>query len=94
LRKESGAAISPSEFANEAQKYFPQPGDTDSVIRQKQNARETAIKALEIQAGPGANAIRQMPTPKLDIGGAAPAGGGGLPSASDIDAEIDRRRKK
>ena len=70
LRKESGAAISPSEFANEAQKYFPQPGDSDSVIRQKQNARETAIKALEIQAGPGANAIRQMPTPKLDVGGA------------------------
>jgi hypothetical protein len=70
LRKESGAAISPSEFANEAQKYFPQPGDTDSVIRQKQHARETAIKALEIQAGPGANVIRQLPTPKLDIGGA------------------------
>ena len=70
LRKESGAAISPSEFANEAQKYFPQPGDVDSVIKQKQNARETAIKALEIQAGPGANVIRQLPTPKLDIGGA------------------------
>jgi hypothetical protein len=70
LRKESGAAISPSEFANEAQKYFPQPGDTDSVIRQKQHARETAIKALEIQAGPGANFIKQMPTPKLDVGGA------------------------
>jgi hypothetical protein len=70
LRKESGAAISPSEFANEAQKYFPQPGDTDSVIRQKQHARETAIKALEIQAGPGANIIKQMPTPKLDVGGA------------------------
>ena len=67
LRKESGAAISPSEFANEAQKYFPQPGDTDSVIRQKQHARETAIKALEIQAGPGANIIRQTPTPKLDV---------------------------
>jgi hypothetical protein len=70
LRKESGAAISPSEFANEAQKYFPQPGNPDSVIRQKQHARETAIKALEIQAGPGANIIRQLPTPKLDIGGA------------------------
>jgi hypothetical protein len=28
------------------------------------------------------------------VGGAAPAGGGGLPSASDIDAEIARRRKK
>ena len=69
LRKESGAAISPSEFENEAKKYFPQPGDTDSVIKQKQNARETAIKALEVQAGPGANVIRQTPIPKLDIGG-------------------------
>jgi hypothetical protein len=69
LRKESGAAISPSEFANEAQKYFPQPGDADSVIKQKQHARETAIKALEVQAGPGANVIRQMPTPALDVGG-------------------------
>lgn len=69
LRKESGAAISPSEFENEAKKYFPQPGDSESVIRQKQNARETAIKALEIQAGPGANVIRQTPIPKLDIGG-------------------------
>jgi hypothetical protein len=46
LRKESGAAISPGEFATESLKYFPQPGDTDSVIRQKQNARETAVKAL------------------------------------------------
>ena len=70
LRKESGAAISPSEFENEAKKYFPQPNDDASTIRQKQHARETAIKALEIQAGPGANVIRQLPTPKLDVGGA------------------------
>jgi hypothetical protein len=62
LRKESGAAISPSEFANEAQKYFPQPGDADSVIKQKQQARELAIKALEIQAGPGAKQIKAMGT--------------------------------
>jgi len=51
LRKESGAAISPSEFYTESQKYFPQIGDTDAVLRQKQHARETAIKAMEIQAG-------------------------------------------
>jgi len=68
LRKESGASISPSEFYNESQKYFPQPGDSESVIRQKQHARETAIKSLEIQAGPGANIIRQAPTPKLEVG--------------------------
>jgi hypothetical protein len=64
LRKESGAAISPTEFYTEAQKYFPQPGDSDSVIKQKQNARETAIKAMEIQAGPGKRQIEQMGAPK------------------------------
>jgi hypothetical protein len=52
LRKESGAAIGASEFANEEKKYFPQTGDTDAVIKQKQDARELAIKAMGIQAGP------------------------------------------
>jgi len=52
LRKESGAAIGASEFANEEKKYFPQTGDTDTVIKQKQDARELAIKAMGIQAGP------------------------------------------
>ena len=52
LRQESGASISPSEFANEEKKYFPQTGDTPQVIAQKQAARELAIKAMNIQAGP------------------------------------------
>jgi hypothetical protein len=64
LRKESGAVISASEFANEAQKYFPQPGDAPSVIKQKQDARELAIKALETQAGPGARYIKESTAPK------------------------------
>ena len=54
LRQESGAAIAASEFANEERKYFPQVGDTAEVIAQKQKARELAIKAMNIQAGPGA----------------------------------------
>jgi len=53
LRKESGAAIAPSEYANEEKKYFPQIGDTQKTIDQKQEARKLAIKALEAQAGPG-----------------------------------------
>ena len=52
LRQESGASISPSEFANEERKYFPQVGDTADVLKQKQNARELAIRAMNIQAGP------------------------------------------
>lgn len=66
LRKESGAAISPSEFANEEKKYFPQIGDSNKVIKQKQEARDLAIKALEIQAGPtGAKSIKAQQDSKL-----------------------------
>jgi hypothetical protein len=52
LRKESGAAIGASEFRTEDEKYFPQAGDTAQVLKQKQDARELAIKAMGIQAGP------------------------------------------
>lgn len=64
LRKESGAAISPQEYANEERKYFPQLGDSDAVVKQKQQARESAIKALELQAGPGAKFIKEAGAPK------------------------------
>lgn len=57
LRKESGAAIAPSEFATEEKKYFPQAGDAPKVLEQKQKARELAIRAMKIQAGPGAKSI-------------------------------------
>jgi hypothetical protein len=63
LRKESGASISPSEFANEEKKYFPQIGDTDQAIAQKQAARNLAIKAMGIQAGPGARNIGSQGDP-------------------------------
>jgi len=57
LRKESGASIAPSEFATEEKKYFPQAGESDKVIAQKQRARDLAIQAMKIQAGPGAKNI-------------------------------------
>jgi hypothetical protein len=51
LRKESGAAISPAEFETEEKKYFPQVGDAPPVIKQKRDARELAIRAMNIQSG-------------------------------------------
>ncbi|MBC8642136.1 hypothetical protein IAG25_35615 [Caballeronia sp. EK] len=57
LRKESGAAISNEEYANEAKKYFPQPGDSAATIEQKARARDLAIEGLKAQAGPGASMI-------------------------------------
>jgi hypothetical protein len=60
LRKESGAVISDSEFDREDKKYFPQINDSPAVIKQKENARKLAIKAIEVQAGPGAKNIQQL----------------------------------
>jgi hypothetical protein len=53
LRQESGAVINEDEFNNAKKQYFPQPGDSAAVIKQKEQARKTTIKALETQAGPG-----------------------------------------
>ena len=61
LRKESGAVISPSEFANEAKKYFPQPGDKPLVIEEKRRARQDAIDGLRVQAGEGAALVDKVP---------------------------------
>lgn len=70
LRKESGAAISASEYANEEKKYFPQLGDSEAVIKQKQSSRNKAIEGLKSQAG--ASGVRQINR----IVGAADQGGG------------------
>jgi len=51
LRQESGAAIASSEFNNARKQYFPQPGDSDSVIAQKQANRERVIESFKIGAG-------------------------------------------
>lgn len=47
LRKESGAAISESEFENASKQYFPQPGDGPEVLAQKARNRDTAVAAMK-----------------------------------------------
>ena len=74
LRKESGAVISDSEFDREDKKYFPQVNDNPAVIKQKENARKLAIKAMEIQAGPGAKNIQQL----------QPSAGGGVDTSNPL----------
>lgn len=70
LRKESGASISPTEFADVERIYFAAPGDSDAIVKQKQRSRELAIKALETQAGPGARFIKEF-QPQTDFSGEA-----------------------
>lgn len=57
LRRESGAAIAPSEFDNARKQYFPQPGDSPEVIAQKAQNRETSISAMKAGAGHGGSMI-------------------------------------
>lgn len=52
LRRESGAVISPEEFTNARQQYFPQPGDTQDVLDQKAANRDAAIQGFVREAGP------------------------------------------
>lgn len=51
LRKESGAAIPPDEYANDAQTYFVQPGDDAKTIAQKQKSRGKVLEGLKFGAG-------------------------------------------
>lgn len=69
LRKESGAAISSSEFANAEKQYFPRPGDTPEVIAQKAANRATAIDTI---AGGGAPSFRKEFAEKRAGGAAKP----------------------
>lgn len=52
LRDESGATIGTPEFDREEKKYFPQPQDKPSTIRDKAIARQNAIKTLAMQGTP------------------------------------------
>lgn len=51
LRLESGAAIGKDEFVKEDKKFFPQPGDSPSVIKQKREARKRQFDILRAASG-------------------------------------------
>lgn len=54
LRRESGAAISPTEYATADKQYFPVAGDTPGVLAQKARNRASALAALRAEAGAAA----------------------------------------
>lgn len=92
LRRESGAVIGPDEFNNANKQYFPQPGDSEAVIRQKRDARRLAIESMGRSAGP--NYKRPVPTGNAaDIQAARDAIAKGAPRDAVIkrlqDAGID-----
>jgi len=52
LRRESGAVIADSEFANAEKQYFPQPNDPPEVIEQKRRLRQQVIAGMQRDSGP------------------------------------------
>ena len=59
LRRESGAAIQPSEYDRFAKISFVMPGDTKETIAQKQQARQRVIDGFRT----GAGNLQGLPTP-------------------------------
>lgn len=51
LRRESGAVISPQEFANARLQYFPQPDDSPRLIEQKRRNRQAVVNSLAEEVG-------------------------------------------
>lgn len=51
LRRESGAAISQSEFDNAIKQYFPRPGDSSGTLSQKARNRDAVITSLKQASG-------------------------------------------
>ncbi|MFT4242560.1 MAG: hypothetical protein QM569_09765 [Acidovorax sp.] len=60
LRKESGAAISESEFNNARRQYFPQPGDSLAVIEQKRRNRELSTRGMLAEVPDAQNRVQQV----------------------------------
>lgn len=63
LRRESGAAISDSEYENEKKKYFPMPGDDADVLAQKAAARQQAMAGLKAEAGAAYDLVPTVAAP-------------------------------
>ena len=61
LRKESGAVIGEEEMEAEYRTYFPMPGDSDAVVRQKAEARRIASEAMKRSAGPAYQPMQAAP---------------------------------
>jgi hypothetical protein len=82
----TGAAYSREQLAGYKKSYFPQVGDEPATVKTKQDRLMNLLKSAEVASGRAVNQVT-APIPK-------PAISSGLPSASAIDAEIQRRKEK
>lgn len=76
----TGAAYTREQLEGYRRAYFPQIGDDQATIRDKQARLRNVIEAAEIAAGRVTKNIPQFPS-----------GQPGLPASADIEAELRRR---
>jgi hypothetical protein len=94
LRKDTGAAITPSEENSYGQVYLPRPGDGEAVLAQKQLSRRRALEALMAGMSPDAMLAQERALLNTNAGntsGATPPPAGGNGGArTRYDAEGNR----
>ncbi len=61
LRKETGAAMTPSEVLDVAERFFPTPFDRPQVIEQKARARQQIISSIAAEL-PGGQLRGELPS--------------------------------
>lgn len=89
LRKDTGAAVTPSEEAAYGRVFLPQPGDSPELLAQKSRARVLAVEGLE--AGMPSEAILAQGQALLDAGTDPNAGAGtGQTAAPDFSTMSDQ----
>ena len=92
LRKESGAAISATEYDMIDRTFFPQPNDSKKQIEAKRLEREAIIKNLQAE-GKGAGRTDTQPQQSPSQGSTGTGKPVGQMSREELLAERDRLRK-
>lgn len=87
LRRESGAVISPSEFKEGRQQYFPQPGDKPAVLAQKKANRDLVMQNFVKSSG-------KAFVPYAGVSGQSSSNASGAPTLDEINAELARRQSQ
>ena len=83
LRKETGAAFTPSELLDVQSRFFTMPGDSSVVQAQKARAREQAISAMKAEIPGGFRGQIPSPPPKPGLPGAQPPDSANIPTIAD-----------
>ena len=60
LRRESGAVISPTEFAEARKQYLPQPGDNAAILAQKEANRNIVYNSFKKGAGSAYQSLDEL----------------------------------